>query len=222
MSEKSKSEILREELFLKLKNGRLISSDEILEKADTYSVGYKEFLNLAKTEREAVKTAVLMAEKAGFTEFCRGKQYKAGDRVYIAQHGVLYVTLRSAFKLDARLEEKIRVAAEKMVEGAGGKISFRVIIEPELIGGLLLRVGDKIFDGTINNILYSIDICHIVKVPAIPEPVKSIFFKAGFIFCHGFPAHIPVLQIAHSEHSRYCNSNAYYCYILRDLLENKK
>lgn len=81
----------------------------------------------------------------------------AGDRVYIAQHDVLYVTLRSAFKLDDALVEKIRCAAEKMVEEAGGKISLRVIVEPELIGGLLLRVGDKIFDGTILNILYSLE-----------------------------------------------------------------
>ncbi len=87
MSEKLKSEILREELFLKRKNGRLISDDEILEKADNYSVGYKEFLDLAKTEREAVKQAVSMAEKAGFTEFERGRQYKAGDRVYINNRG---------------------------------------------------------------------------------------------------------------------------------------
>ena len=87
MSEKSKSEILREELFLKRKNGRLISDDEILEKADAYSVGYKEFLDLAKTEREAVKAAISLAENKGFTEFDRAKQYKAGDRVYINNRG---------------------------------------------------------------------------------------------------------------------------------------
>ncbi|MBR4973325.1 MAG: aminopeptidase, partial [Clostridia bacterium] len=87
MSEKSKSEILREELFLKRKNGRLISDEEILKKADDYCVGYKQFLDLAKTEREAVKTAVDMAKKAGFTEFQRGKKYNAGDRVYFNNRG---------------------------------------------------------------------------------------------------------------------------------------
>ncbi|MBR4123673.1 MAG: aminopeptidase [Clostridia bacterium] len=87
MSEKSKSEILREELFLKRKNGRLISDEEILKKADDYCVGYKQFLDLAKTEREAVKNAVDMAKKAGFTEFQRGKKYNAGDRVYFNNRG---------------------------------------------------------------------------------------------------------------------------------------
>ncbi len=77
----------------------------------------------------------------------------AGDRVYILHHDVLYVTLRSAFGLDEELVERIRSAAEEMVKKAGGEISFRVLTDPELTGGLLLRVGDKVFDGTIRNVL---------------------------------------------------------------------
>ncbi len=83
MSSKSKSEMLREELFLKRKNGCLISSDETIARAEEYCEGYKKFLDLAKTEREAVKTAIELAERQGFTEFVRGKTYKAGDKVYI-------------------------------------------------------------------------------------------------------------------------------------------
>ncbi|MBP5166949.1 MAG: F0F1 ATP synthase subunit delta, partial [Oscillospiraceae bacterium] len=77
----------------------------------------------------------------------------AGDRVYIMHHDVLYVTLRSAFELEEGLVERIRGVAEDMVKKAGGEISFRVLVDPELTGGLLLRVGDKVFDGTIRNIL---------------------------------------------------------------------
>lgn len=40
------------------------------------------FLDEAKTEREAVKAAVEIAEKAGFTEYIPGKLYNPGDRVY--------------------------------------------------------------------------------------------------------------------------------------------
>lgn len=88
MSEtKSKAEALKDELFYKRKNGRLIADDETLEKADAYCDGYKAFLDSAKTEREAAKTAIEMAEKAGFCEFRYGKEYKAGDRVYINNRG---------------------------------------------------------------------------------------------------------------------------------------
>ena len=54
MSEKSKSEQLKEGLFYKRKNGRLVSSEETLKKADIYCEGYKSFLNAAKPERVAV------------------------------------------------------------------------------------------------------------------------------------------------------------------------
>ncbi len=87
MSEKSKSEILREELFLKRKNGCLVASEETITKAEEYCEGYKKFLDLAKTEREAAKKAISMAEEKGFTEFVRGKTYEAGDKVYFNNRG---------------------------------------------------------------------------------------------------------------------------------------
>jgi len=44
-------------------------------------------LDNAKTEREAVKTAVALAEERGFREFEHGKKYTAGDKVYINNRG---------------------------------------------------------------------------------------------------------------------------------------
>lgn len=87
MSEKTKAEELKEQLCRKRKNGRIVASDGILAKADEYCEGYKAFLDDAKTEREAVKVAVSLAEKVGFTEFKLGTQYKAGDKVYINNRG---------------------------------------------------------------------------------------------------------------------------------------
>ena len=87
MSEKTQVELLKEQLFKKNENGRQKASEEVLNKADEYCEGYKAFLDSAKTEREAVKTAVAMAEKAGFTEFELGKKYNAGDKVYINNRG---------------------------------------------------------------------------------------------------------------------------------------
>jgi len=84
---KSTSEVLKEQLFNKRKNGRLIADDATLRKADEYCESYKQFLDSAKTEREAAKTAIEIAKKAGFTEFQYGKNYSAGDRVYINNRG---------------------------------------------------------------------------------------------------------------------------------------
>ena len=87
MSEKTEAELLREKLFKSNKNGRLEASDETLAKADEYCEGYKAFLDAAKTEREAVKVSVSMAQKAGFKEFKIGEKYNAGDKVYINNRG---------------------------------------------------------------------------------------------------------------------------------------
>ena len=87
MSEKSQAKILKEQLTLTCKNGTLAVSAEELKKADEYCEGYKKYLNDAKTEREAAKVAIEIAEKAGFKEFQHNKTYEVGDRVYVNNRG---------------------------------------------------------------------------------------------------------------------------------------
>ena len=78
---------LKEKLFLNRKNGLSVASEETVNSAYAYADGYKKFLDNAKTEREAAKTAVLMAEKKGFVPFEIGKEYKSGDKVYFNNRG---------------------------------------------------------------------------------------------------------------------------------------
>lgn len=85
--DESKAKELQEKLFMKKKNSGLIMTDAELKVADKFNEGYKSFLDNAKTEREAVKAAVTIAKKAGYTEFQVGKKYKAGDRVYYNNRG---------------------------------------------------------------------------------------------------------------------------------------
>ena len=66
--EKSKSAQLKEKLFLNKKNGCVRVSEEEMNRADEFCEEYKNFLNLAKTEREAVTYAIEAAQRAGFTE----------------------------------------------------------------------------------------------------------------------------------------------------------
>ncbi|HAL21077.1 MAG TPA: aminopeptidase, partial [Ruminococcaceae bacterium] len=102
------AEQLKDRLYYKRKNGRLVSSDETLNKADEYCEGYKSFLNKAKTEREAVKAATEMAKANGFSEFCRGKTYKAGDKVYINNRGK---TLALAVIGEQPVEQGVNITA---------------------------------------------------------------------------------------------------------------
>lgn len=102
------AEQLKDRLYYKRKNGRLVSSEKTLNKADEYCEGYKSFLNKAKTEREAVKAATQMAKANGFSEFCRGKAYKAGDKVYINNRGK---TLALAVIGEQPVEQGVNITA---------------------------------------------------------------------------------------------------------------
>ncbi|MCC8192582.1 MAG: aminopeptidase [Ruminococcus sp.] len=81
MSENSTNE-LKEKLFTKKKNACLTLSDEEISIAYDFCEDYKKFLNVAKTEREAVKEAVRLAKANGFVEFDFDKKLKPGDKVY--------------------------------------------------------------------------------------------------------------------------------------------
>ena len=87
MSEKSISVELKEKLFYERKNGRLTADDATLSAADEYCEGYKNYLNLSKTEREAAKVSIEMAKEKGFKPFELGKSYAAGEKLYINIRG---------------------------------------------------------------------------------------------------------------------------------------
>ena len=57
-------------------------NEDVKQNADEYCKGYREFIDSAKTEREAVDYAVMQAEKNGFVAYDRKASYKPGDRVY--------------------------------------------------------------------------------------------------------------------------------------------
>ena len=77
-----------------------------------------------------------------------------GDMAYLKHHDVLYVTLTSAFPLEKELVEKVDKATTEFLESVGGKTSLWVLEDASLIGGLKLRIGDTVYDGTVAEELY--------------------------------------------------------------------
>lgn len=78
---------IRDELFYRQKNGYDTMTTQQRIDMEDYCRGYMAFLNEARTEREAVKLAVEMAEDKGFVEYIDGMQLKAGDKVYRNNRG---------------------------------------------------------------------------------------------------------------------------------------
>ena len=85
--ELTRGEQLRRSLTYDKKNGydRLGAAD--LEAMEAYCVGYKQFLDAGKTERECVDRTISLVRAAGFKPFVRGMELKAGDKVYQSNRG---------------------------------------------------------------------------------------------------------------------------------------
>ncbi|MBR5228308.1 MAG: aminopeptidase, partial [Firmicutes bacterium] len=67
----------------KKKPGPWNGADDVLKaQIMDFAEGYMTFLDAAKTEREAVKTVVQMAENAGYCDIASKAELKPGDRVY--------------------------------------------------------------------------------------------------------------------------------------------
>ena len=81
----------------------------------------------------------------------------SGDMAYLKHHDVLYVTLTSAFPLEKELVDKVDEATKKLLESVNGKTSLWVLEDSSLIGGLKLRIGDTVYDGTVSEELYQFE-----------------------------------------------------------------
>ena len=64
-----------------------VCSDTEKKKALEFCEPYKDFLDQAKTEREAVQVGIKIAEKNGFKEISKCKTLKSGDKVYTTNRG---------------------------------------------------------------------------------------------------------------------------------------
>ena len=101
-----KTEDLKDKLCYKRENGYKKTQDEAAITA--FCEDYKNFLNIAKTERDSVDFAVSLAEKHGFKELKRGEPLKEGDKVYANNRGKAII-----FAVIGRkgMEEGARIAA---------------------------------------------------------------------------------------------------------------
>ncbi len=76
-----------EELAYKPQSASCTISDEDRLLCDAYCERYKKFIDKNRTEREAVRGAVKLAEEKGFVSYKPGMALKAGDKIYKSVRG---------------------------------------------------------------------------------------------------------------------------------------
>ncbi len=78
---------MRSKLFYEQKNGYdLIGTEERIA-VEEYSRGYMEYLNISRTEREAVNNAIAIAMDRGFSEYRPGMALKPGMKIFSNNRG---------------------------------------------------------------------------------------------------------------------------------------
>lgn len=77
-----------------------------------------------------------------------------GDMSYLKCHDVLYVTLTSARPLSDELVRKADAATSELLDAVNGRTSLWVKVDPSIIGGLSLRIGDTVYDGSVKEQIY--------------------------------------------------------------------
>ena len=100
------NETLRETLLFQPKHGYDWMDTEERLRMEQYAEEYKTFLNAARTEREAVKLAIEMAESRGFTAYAPGMPMQPGTKVYFNNRdkALILAVISAAFMIPVLME----------------------------------------------------------------------------------------------------------------------
>ncbi|MEI6595815.1 MAG: ATP synthase F1 subunit delta [Bacteroidota bacterium] len=81
----------------------------------------------------------------------RGFYLNVIAKVFIEQYNILnnimQATVKTAQAIDDKLKEEIKQFIEKYM---GKKVELKSIVDPKLIGGLMIQMDDKLFDASIS------------------------------------------------------------------------
>lgn len=62
------------------------------------------------------------------------------------RQGIIHATATSAAALSP---DEVRALTQRLEESTGGRIALDVQVDPSLLGGLVVRVGDRLIDGSV-------------------------------------------------------------------------
>ena len=78
---------LKEKLLFSRKNAVYNMSEEELAECDSFCEDYKDFMDKAKIEREAVAYSIELLKQNGYVEYKKGMKLNAGDKIYRNNRG---------------------------------------------------------------------------------------------------------------------------------------
>jgi F-type H+-transporting ATPase subunit delta len=97
-------------------------------------------------DEHLVRFLELLAERHRLPALFRIR--KEFDRLWAEENQLLPVTITSAVALE---DDTVKDLAKKIEEQTGREIELTTTVDPDLIGGLQMRVGNMVYDATIKN-----------------------------------------------------------------------
>src|SRR5262245_14733657 len=79
---------------------------------------------------------------------CLREIRQAAIELFQTSRGIVTVHVTAAAPLGAELQQRIREALNQKL---GRSVELKVHFDPEILGGIVVRVGDTVFDGSIAN-----------------------------------------------------------------------
>ncbi len=122
---------------------------------ELFSVMKENVINLFSYEK--YRNAIKDLDRQVIDEILKRISLTPGDMAYLKHHDVLYVTLTSAYALPKDIVDEVDRITTQMLAEVDGKTSLWVLEDPSLIGGLRLRIGDTVYDGTVAEELYQFE-----------------------------------------------------------------
>jgi F-type H+-transporting ATPase subunit delta len=101
---------------------------------------------VSDADERTVNFLGLLAERHRMPAIFRIK--REFDALWADENKLLPVTVTSAVELDEGLVEEI---GKRIQEQTGRKVELSANVDPDVLGGLMVRVGNKVLDGTVRN-----------------------------------------------------------------------
>ncbi len=101
---------------------------------------------LSGADKALVNFLELLIEKHRMPAIFRIRRYY--DRLWERENKILPVQISTATELDEKIIKKI---GDEIGEATGRKIELTTDVDPDILGGIVLRVGNSILDASIRN-----------------------------------------------------------------------
>jgi len=99
-----------------------------------------------KINKELLNFLKVVVEHGRFD--CLRAMNKTARRLYNESRGRVEVQVKTAEALDSKTRELV---VDRLTASLGKEVEINAVVDPSIIGGMVVRVGDKVFDGSVSN-----------------------------------------------------------------------